>query len=108
QLGFVGKADQARVAASVASGVGFIGAGVITTSGKEASSMRESLNTRGRGGSNFPGTTVSMNDVDGEVKGLTTASAIWITAGLGMACGAGLLFIAMLGAGLTVGILKIS
>lgn len=28
QYGFVGKADQARVAASVASGVGFIGAGV--------------------------------------------------------------------------------
>lgn len=28
QFGFVGKADQARVAASVASGVGFIGAGV--------------------------------------------------------------------------------
>lgn len=28
QFGFVGRADQARVAASVASGVGFIGAGV--------------------------------------------------------------------------------
>ncbi|CAM9391080.1 unnamed protein product [Scytosiphon promiscuus] len=107
QFGFVGRADQARVAASVASGVGFIGAGVITTSGKEAS-MRDSLSLRGRGGNNFPGTTTSMNDVDGEVKGLTTASAIWITAGLGMACGAGLFFVATLGAGLTVGILKIS
>lgn len=32
QFGFVGKADQARVAASVASGVGFIGAGVSTAS----------------------------------------------------------------------------
>lgn len=70
--------------------------------------MRDSLSLRGRGGNNFPGTTTSMNDVDGEVKGLTTASAIWITAGLGMACGAGLFFVATLGAGLTVGILKIS
>eukprot|EP00752_Nemacystus_decipiens_P007172 g6422.t1 len=108
QFGFVGKADQARVAASVASGVGFIGAGVITTSGKEAS-IRDSLNIRGRGGSRFPtDTTSTYNDVDGEVRGLTTASAIWITAGLGMACGAGLFFVATLGAVLTVGILKIS
>lgn len=80
---------------------------VITTSGKEGS-MRDSLSLRGRGGNNFPGPTTSTNDVDGEVKGLTTASAIWITAGLGMACGAGLFFVATLGAGLTVGILKIS
>lgn len=42
------------------------------------------------------------------MRGLTTASAIWITAGLGMACGAGLFFTATLGSILTVAILKIS
>lgn len=42
------------------------------------------------------------------MRGLTTASAIWITAGLGMACGAGLFFTATLGSVLTVAILKIS
>ncbi|CAN0118540.1 unnamed protein product, partial [Ascophyllum nodosum] len=74
QYGF-SRADQARVAASVASGVGFIGAGV------------------------------SGSDLDGDVRGLTTASAIWITAGLGMACGTGLLFTATVGTVLTVAIL---
>lgn len=64
---------------------------VITTSGKEGLHRRQ-----------------STNDIDGEVRGLTTASAIWITAGLGMACGAGLFFTATLGATLTVSILKIS
>lgn len=42
------------------------------------------------------------------MRGLTTASAIWITAGLGMACGAGLFFTATLGALVTVLILEIS
>lgn len=80
---------------------------MITTSGKEAS-IRESF--RARSGSRFPTDTPASpyNDVDGEVRGLTTASAIWITAGLGMACGTGLFFVATLGAVLTVGILKIS
>lgn len=81
---------------------------MITTSGKEAS-IRDSLSLRGRGSNRFPSdTTSTYNDLDGEVRGLTTASAIWITAGLGMACGAGLFFVATLGAVLTVGILKIS
>lgn len=86
---------------------------VITTSGKEPN-IRETFRGRGRSGSGYSGSGYSgdppstYNDVDGEVKGLTTASAIWITAGLGMACGAGLFFVATLGAVLTVGILKIS
>lgn len=46
--------------------------------------------------------------MDGDVRGLTTASAIWITAGLGMACGTGLVFTATVGAALTVAVLKIS
>lgn len=50
----------------------------------------------------------SANDVEGEVKGLTTASAIWITSGLGMACGAGLFFTAIFGTLMSVAILKVS
>ncbi len=51
--------DPSRVAAQVASGIGFIGGGVIF--------MRRDV-----------------------VRGLTTAASIWLTAALGMACGAGL------------------
>ncbi|MCJ7769458.1 MAG: MgtC/SapB family protein [Dehalococcoidales bacterium] len=57
--------DQARVAAGIVTGIGFLGAGAI---------MR-----RGEGG---------------VVKGLTTASTIWIAAGIGMAAGAGMYIIA--------------
>lgn len=63
---------------------------VITTAGKGSRAMQ------------------SPTDIDGDVRGLTTASAIWITAGLGMACGTGLLFTAAVGAALTVAVLKIS
>jgi putative Mg2+ transporter-C (MgtC) family protein len=50
--------DPARVAAQVAAGVGFIGAGAVRRSG-------------------------------GEVKGITTASTLWVSAALGVAAGAG-------------------
>ncbi len=60
-----GEGDQTRVAAGIVTGIGFLGAGVILR--------------RGEGGG---------------VKGLTTASTIWITAGIGMAAGAGLYIIA--------------
>ncbi|HOJ00632.1 MAG TPA: MgtC/SapB family protein [Anaerolineaceae bacterium] len=52
------NADGTRIASSIVSGIGFLGAGVI-------------LQDRGR------------------VKGLTTSAAIWISAAIGMACGAG-------------------
>jgi putative Mg2+ transporter-C (MgtC) family protein len=57
--------EQARVATGMVAGIGFLGAGVI---------MR-----RGEGG---------------VVKGLTTATTIWATAGIGMAAGAGMYIIA--------------
>lgn len=57
-LGSEGTLDITRIAASIVTGIGFLGAGVI---------MQE----RGR------------------VKGLTTAATIWISAAIGMACGAG-------------------
>ncbi|MBN1160966.1 MAG: MgtC/SapB family protein [Dehalococcoidales bacterium] len=56
--------DPARIAGGVAAGIGFIGAGVI-------------LHRNG-----------------GEVSGLTTAATIWAVAGIGMASGAGLYYIA--------------
>ena len=60
-----GAADQARVAAGIVTGIGFLGAGAIIRRGEA-----------------------------GVVKGLTTAATIWITAGIGMAAGAGMYIIA--------------
>lgn len=64
--GFEG-ADTGRVAAQVASGVGFLGAGTILRRG-------------------------------GDIRGLTTAAAIWVAAALGAAAGAGLFVVAIGGA----------
>ncbi len=60
-FGFMGPADPSRIAAGVVTGVGFIGAGAIIFRSRE-----------------------------GYVAGLTTASTIWVAAGLGVAVGAGL------------------
>jgi putative Mg2+ transporter-C (MgtC) family protein len=68
--------DISRVAAGVVVGVGFIGAGVIL---------------RGRS--------------EEEVAGLTTAATIWVTAGVGLAAGAGLYLVAVIAAAMIVGIL---
>ncbi len=57
--------DKARVAAGIVTGIGFLGAGAIIRRGES-----------------------------GAVKGLTTAATIWITAGIGMAAGAGMYIIA--------------
>ena len=56
--------DPARIAANVAVGIGFIGAGVI------------------------------LHRLGGEVIGLTTAATIWAVAAIGMAAGAGMYYIA--------------
>jgi putative Mg2+ transporter-C (MgtC) family protein len=79
------KVDASRMAANVASGVGFVGAGVITTS------MREQ-----NGSSSFPNNTV---------HGLTTAATIWLSAAVGVACGVGLLRVATTAALTTICIL---
>src|SRR5690606_29421891 len=68
--------DPSRVAAQVATGVGFIGAGTIVV-------MR------------------------GAVLGLTTAAAIWMSAALGLAAGAGMLVLSLVGALLTTGALAL-
>jgi putative Mg2+ transporter-C (MgtC) family protein len=75
--GFSGAAvDISRVAAAVVVGVGFIGAGVIF---------------RGR--------------QEEEVAGLTTAATIWVTAGIGLAAGAGMYLISVIATAATVGVL---
>jgi putative Mg2+ transporter-C (MgtC) family protein len=57
--------DPSRIASYIVAGIGFLGAGNIFLSREE-----------------------------NKVKGLTTAAAIWLVAGIGMACGTGLLAVA--------------
>jgi putative Mg2+ transporter-C (MgtC) family protein len=59
--------DVTRVVQGIATGIGFVGAGVI------------------------------LKTEHGEVRGLTTAAGIWLTAAVGMAAGAGRLWIAVFG-----------
>lgn len=58
----LGGGDAARMAAQVISGIGFLGAGTIMVTGNN------------------------------QVKGLTTAAALWVTAALGIAIGSGFYF----------------
>ena len=72
----VGKlefSDSARAAAQVASGVGFIGAGVVQARGPNHQNSRQ------------------KHHGDDSLKGLTTAAAIWLVAGVrrGLAAGCG-------------------
>ena len=73
------RADPTRIAAQIVTGIGFLGAGAI---------MR---GTRG----------------ETPVHGLTTASAIWVNAAVGMAVGAGYLMPAAITAGVTLLILAV-
>lgn len=57
------EADVSRIPASVVSGIGFLGAGTILVTGKN------------------------------QIKGLTTAATLWVTACMGMAVGAGYLIV---------------
>lgn len=78
-FGAGGRHDPSRMASNVASGVGFVGAGVITTT-------------------HFSGRNI--------VHGLTTAATIWLSAAVGVACGTGLHQIATMAAALTLFILR--
>ena len=77
--GFTDGVDPSRVAAAVATGIGFIGAGVIF---------------RGMRG-------------DRVVMGLTTAASVWVTAAIGLAAGVGMYLIATIIAVVTVLVLMI-
>lgn len=65
-----------RVIQGVLTGVGFLGAGVIL-----------------------------QREQRGDVKGLTTAAAIWVVAALGVACGVGLWLEAVIGAAIAISLL---
>jgi len=83
--GFIDKYDTSRMASNVASGVGFIGAGVIT-------------NNRKANG---------VYDKTSSVRGLTTAAAIWVSAAVGVCAGTGLYFVGLVAAISTIAILRI-
>ncbi|MBX5459715.1 MAG: MgtC/SapB family protein [Steroidobacteraceae bacterium] len=71
QMEHTGPDAVSRVVQGVVTGIGFIGAGVIFHRGSHV-----------------------------EVQGLTTAAAVWLTAGLGMAAGAGQMKLAWMGFGI--------
>jgi putative Mg2+ transporter-C (MgtC) family protein len=59
-------------------------------------------------GIGFLGAGVILRDTDGtQVHGITTAATIWLTATLGVLCGAGMWLIALIGAGMTLVILVV-
>ncbi len=74
-FGFAG--DQARIAAGIVTGIGFLGAGAI------------------------------LHKEGGIVAGLTTAASIWTVAGVGLAVGAGQWVLALVTTALTVIILSL-
>jgi len=73
-----GAGNPDRIASNIVTGIGFVGAGVIFKS-----------------------------DSFGKVNGITTAAMIWVTAGLGMAIGAGYLLVACIAAVLALMVLFI-
>jgi putative Mg2+ transporter-C (MgtC) family protein len=83
-----GRYDPSRMAANVASGVGFVGAGVITTTSaptKPGGDRHETI-----------------------VHGLTTAAAIWLSAAIGVACGVGMPILGTAAAMGTMTILRVN
>ncbi|MBI3836432.1 MAG: MgtC/SapB family protein [Planctomycetia bacterium] len=71
------SADTSRVIQGLATGIGFVGAGAILKSAQ-----------------------------DHEIRGLTTASSIWLTAGLGTAAGMGRIWLPLLGSVLALFVLS--
>lgn len=70
------QVDPTRIASYIVAGIGFLGAGSIFFSREEE-----------------------------RVTGLTTAATIWVIAAIGMACGVGLLLVAVVGTILALGVL---
>ena len=89
-----GRYDPSRMASNVASGVGFIGAGVITTTGSSSNRSHQKA-----AAAPPPGGSI--------VHGLTTAAAIWLSAAVGVGCGVGMCILATAAALLTVSVLRI-
>jgi len=83
--------------------------GVGITAGADSAHQADVISRTMQGiitGIGFLGAGVILRDTSGtQVHGITTAATIWLTATLGMLCGAGLWQMALLGAGLTLVIL---
>jgi len=83
--------------------------GIGITSGADSVHQADVISRMMQGiitGIGFLGAGVILRDTSGtQVHGITTAATIWLTATLGMLCGAGLWEMALLGAGLTLVIL---
>lgn len=92
--------DPSRMAANVASGVGFVGAGVITTSSRVAAGPSSGSSTLGQSPNN-------SGQAANVVHGLTTAATIWLSAAVGVACGVGLYAVATTAALTTISILRL-
>jgi putative Mg2+ transporter-C (MgtC) family protein len=88
-VGGASRYDHSRMAANVSSGVGFIGAGVIATTTCSNSKDHASSSSCG-----------SM------VHGLTTAAAIWLSAGIGVGCSVGMCALSTFTALLTIAVLR--
>lgn len=107
------EADEAsRVVQGILTGVGFLGAGVITIASKKAELEAEEANgsalTDGGSSQHGAGENKSASRKNGPSQtpggpsGLTTAAAIWVTAALGCAAGLGDFHLAIIGAGLAL------
>jgi len=88
----------------LASGVGFIGAGVISTT---TPVQQQQPTVAGGGNSHSNGSTLKKQQQQQLVHGLTTAAAIWLSAAVGVASGVGLYVIAGTTAAMTIGILRL-
>lgn len=90
--------DPSRMAANVSSGVGFLGAGVITTSAQQHQNQHLSP---------IPGQSGSFACGGSMVHGLTTAAAIWLSAAVGVGCGVGMCVVSTAAALLTIVVMRI-
>lgn len=94
-------AETSRTIQGIAAGVGFLGGGEI---------LRSHRITRGVRSSNLPHAEISQHkpkkEIE-EVRGLTSAAAIWVSAALGTLAGCGLWEISLLGALMSYLVLKV-
>ena len=105
-----GKPAGLRTNALVALGSALlILAGVGITSGADSARQADVISRAMQGiitGIGFLGAGVILRDTSGtQVHGITTAATIWLTAALGVLCGAGMWQVALLGMGLTLVVL---
>jgi len=101
------NSDPSRVAATIVSGVGFLGAGVITQPvmvKEDKGSRLSSFNAAG-GKKKFSEASVGSFEIR-PVYGLTTAAAIWMSAAAGVACAAGLPVLSLGGTLISAAVLK--